>query len=174
MTSRAHDAAGRAGGWTAGLVLHARSQLLELLRDWWWRRGRRLGSSRPEPGQPDVRCPPTLGALCIPPRACGSQVASPHTHTASPPICLSKTSIFAVIRVARTRRFLETTALYTRVAVSTIREVKIPLERLGVNLARPIAARLTAPPAQLALEVADVFAHGAAARPTPAMSASAN
>jgi hypothetical protein len=31
--------------------------------------------------------------------------------------------------------WLETTALYTRVAVSTIREVKSPLERLGVNLA---------------------------------------
>ena len=30
---------------------------------------------------------------------------------------------------------LETTALYTRVAVNTIRDVKSPLERLGVNLA---------------------------------------
>ena len=31
---------------------------------------------------------------------------------------------------------LETTALYTRVAVNTIRDVKSPLERLGVNLSR--------------------------------------
>jgi integrase/recombinase XerD len=30
---------------------------------------------------------------------------------------------------------LETTALYTRVAVNTIRDIKSPLERLGVNLA---------------------------------------
>jgi hypothetical protein len=30
---------------------------------------------------------------------------------------------------------LETTALYTRVAVNTIRDVKSPLERLGLNLA---------------------------------------
>ncbi len=29
---------------------------------------------------------------------------------------------------------LETTALYTRVAVSTIRDVESPLERLGLNL----------------------------------------
>ena len=31
---------------------------------------------------------------------------------------------------------LETTALYTRVAVNTIRDVTSPLERLGLNLAR--------------------------------------
>ena len=30
---------------------------------------------------------------------------------------------------------LETTALYTRVAVNTIRDIKSPLERLGLNLA---------------------------------------
>jgi hypothetical protein len=30
---------------------------------------------------------------------------------------------------------LETTALYTRVAVNTIRDVKSPLERLGLNIA---------------------------------------
>ena len=30
---------------------------------------------------------------------------------------------------------LKTTALYTRVAVNTIRDIKSPLERLGVNLA---------------------------------------
>ena len=29
---------------------------------------------------------------------------------------------------------LETTALYTRVAVNTIRDIKSPLERLGLNL----------------------------------------
>ena len=30
---------------------------------------------------------------------------------------------------------LETTALYTRVAAGTIRDIKSPLDRLGVNLA---------------------------------------
>ena len=38
---------------------------------------------------------------------------------------------------------LETTALYTRVAVNTIRDIKSPLERLGVNLDEANAARLT-------------------------------
>ena len=32
---------------------------------------------------------------------------------------------------------LETTALYTRVAVSTVRDIKSPRERLGVNLTKP-------------------------------------
>ncbi len=61
---------------------------------------------------------------------------------------------------------LETTALYTRVAVNTVRDIKSPLERLGVNLAKPIAARLTnGRMARPRLEVADVFrAHGAAWR----------
>ena len=40
-----------------------------------------------------------------------------------------------VIQVLLGHAKLETTALYTRVAVNTIRDVKSPLERLGVNLA---------------------------------------
>ena len=70
---------------------------------------------------------------------------------------------------------LETTALYTRVAVSTIREVKSQLERLGVNLAS------RSPPAWtcgwphgggLAWRSPTSFAPMArrGARPTPAMS----
>ncbi len=31
---------------------------------------------------------------------------------------------------------LETTALYTRVAVSTVRDIKSPLDRLGVKLTK--------------------------------------
>ena len=31
---------------------------------------------------------------------------------------------------------LETTALYTRVAVNTMRDIKSPLEQLGVNLTK--------------------------------------
>jgi integrase/recombinase XerD len=40
-----------------------------------------------------------------------------------------------VIRVLLGHAKLETTALYTRVAVNTIRDVTSPLERLGLNLA---------------------------------------
>ena len=40
-----------------------------------------------------------------------------------------------VIQVLLGHAKLETTALYTRVAVNTIRDIKSPLERLGVNLA---------------------------------------
>ncbi len=41
-----------------------------------------------------------------------------------------------VIQVLLGHAKLDTTALYTRVAVNTIRDVTSPLERLGVNLAR--------------------------------------
>src|SRR5271169_2130273 len=40
-----------------------------------------------------------------------------------------------VIQVLRGHAKLETTALYTRVAVNTIRDIKSPLERLGLNIA---------------------------------------
>ena len=38
---------------------------------------------------------------------------------------------------------LETTALYTRVAVNTVRDIKSPLDRLDIKLTKKIAARLT-------------------------------
>jgi hypothetical protein len=41
-----------------------------------------------------------------------------------------------VIQVLLGHAKLETTALYTRVAVNTIRDVTSPLERLGLNLAK--------------------------------------
>jgi integrase/recombinase XerD len=41
-----------------------------------------------------------------------------------------------VIQVLLGHAKLETTALYTRVAVNTIRDIKSPLERLGLNLSR--------------------------------------
>ena len=41
-----------------------------------------------------------------------------------------------VIQVLLGHAKLETTALYTRVAVNTIRDVKSPLERLGLNLTK--------------------------------------
>ena len=51
---------------------------------------------------------------------------------ASPPICSN--SDIRVIQVLLGHSKLETTALYTRVAVNTIRDIKSPLERLGLNL----------------------------------------
>jgi hypothetical protein len=36
-------------------------------------------------------------------------------------------------------------ALYTRVAVNTVRDIKSPLERLGVNLTKRAQARCAAP-----------------------------
>ena len=63
---------------------------------------------------------------------------------------------------------LETTALYTRVAVNTVRDIKSPLDRLDVKLTKTNAARLTgrvARPPDRSPGVADVFrAHGAAWR----------
>jgi integrase/recombinase XerD len=41
-----------------------------------------------------------------------------------------------VIQVLLGHAKLETTALYTRVAVNTVRGIKSPLERLGVNLTK--------------------------------------
>ena len=38
---------------------------------------------------------------------------------------------------------LETTALYTRVAVSTVRDIKSPLDRLGVKLTKRTPPSLT-------------------------------
>jgi hypothetical protein len=50
-----------------------------------------------------------------------------------------------VIQVLLGHAKLETTALYTRVALNTIRDVTSPLERLGLNLAK-IPARNAAEP----------------------------
>ncbi len=67
---------------------------------------------------------------------------SPHTLRHSPGFdpgiathLLEQNVDIRVIQVLLGHAKLETTALYTRVAVNTIRDVKSPLERLGVNLA---------------------------------------
>jgi site-specific recombinase XerC len=52
-----------------------------------------------------------------------------------------------VIQVLLGHAKLETTALYTRVAVNTIRDVTSPLERLGLNLAEKPARNPAEPEA---------------------------
>ena len=113
-------------------------QLLELLRDWWH-------AARPQvwlfPGQNPINpmTPRQLNrAVTAAKTLAGTPSASrripcgtPRALTrGSPRICSSRASIFAG------HAKLETTALYTRVAVNTVRDIKSPLERLGVNLAK--------------------------------------
>ena len=112
-------------------------QLLELLRDWWWR------ASRPQvwlfPGQNPVN-PMTARQLNRAVHAAKtlagiSKRVSPHTLRHSFATHLLEQNVdIRVIQVLPGHAKLETTALYTRVAVNTIRDVKSPLERLGVNL----------------------------------------
>jgi integrase/recombinase XerD len=112
-------------------------QLLELLREWW-------RAARPQawlfPGQNPVN-PMSARQLGRAVHAAASLAGiakrvSPHTLRHSFATHLLEQNVdIRVIQVLLGHAKLETTALYTRVAVSTIREIKSPLERLGVNLA---------------------------------------
>src|SRR5271165_2156217 len=113
-------------------------QLLELLRDWW-------RAARPQvwlfPGQNPVN--PMSARQLNRAVAAAANVAgiskrvSPHTLRHSFATHLLEQNVdIRVIQVLLGHAKLETTALYTRVAVNTICDIKSPLERLGVNLAK--------------------------------------
>ena len=116
-------------------------QLLELLRAWWH-------AARPRawlfPGQNPVN-PITARQLNRAVHAAKtlagiSKRVSPHTPRVTArgfaTHLLEQDVDIRVIQVLLGHAKLETTALYTQVAVNTIRDVKSLLERLGVNLAK--------------------------------------
>ena len=121
-------------------------QLLELLRAW-WREGRRLGVLLPRgwlfPGRNPVEPLSTRQlnrAVHAAAEAAGiKKRVSPHTlrHSFATHLLEQDTDI-RVIQVLLGHAKLDTTALYTRVANTTIRTVTSPLDRLApLNQGRP-------------------------------------
>ena len=111
-------------------------QLLELLRDWWWvARPRAFPWARP--GQP-MSTRQLCRAVRTAAQAAGiAKRVSPHTLRHSFATHLLEQNVdIRVIQVLLGHARLDTTALYTRVAVNTIRDVISPLERLSLNLAK--------------------------------------
>ena len=108
-------------------------QLLGLLRDWW-------RAARPQvwlfPGNPITPRQLNRAVAAAKDLAGIAKRVSPHTLRHSFATHLLEQNVdIRVIQVLLGHAKLETTALYTRVAVNTIRDVKSPLERLSLNLA---------------------------------------
>jgi integrase/recombinase XerD len=113
-------------------------RLLELLREWWH-------AARPQvwlfPGQNPINpiTPRQLNrAVSAAKDLAGiSKRVSPHTlrHSFATHL-LEQGADIRVIQVLLGHAKLETTALYTRVAVSTIRDVESPLEHIRLNLTK--------------------------------------
>jgi site-specific recombinase XerD len=112
--------------------------LLELLRDWW-------RAARPQvwlfPGQNPINpvTPRQLNrAVTAAKNLAGiSKRVSPHTLRHSFATHLLEQGVdIRVIQVLLGHAKLETTALYTRVAVNTVRDIESPLDRLGVSLTK--------------------------------------
>ena len=143
-------------------------QLLELLRDWW-------RAARPQawlfPGQNPVNpmsARQLVRAVDAAAQAAGiAKRVSPHTLRHSFATHLLEQNVdIRVIQVLLGHAKLETTALYTRVAVNTIRDVKSPWSGWAstsrADRRPPDRGRMARP---RCLEVADIFrVHGAAWR----------